>query len=192
MQNYILSSNNTDNKIPYDLRSEVLFRSAEDCFFYFGKTKAALKKLDKALEYYPNHFKSLMLKGDIMFSEGNYDDSLKLYIKALELRPENPRVSGSVANCLNELKFYTDAKMFCDKAINLSRYKNEDLYSSLCELKIKILMNLKEYDNIKNLMNTRTMNTHENLIVLKKVISKTLSAKMEIQKRLKTTRLRAL
>lgn len=192
MQNYILLSNHTDNKIAYDIRSEVLFRSAEDCFYYFYKTKAALKKLDKALEYYPNHFKSLMLKGDILFSEGNFDEALKLYIRALELRNEEPRTLGAVANCLNELRFYTDAKLFCDKAINLSRNKNEDLYSSLCELKIKILMNLKEYNNVKNLLNTRTMNTHENLIVLKKVISKTLSSKMELQKRLQMTKLRAV
>jgi len=133
-----------------------------------------------------------MLKGDILFSEGNYDEALKNYIKALELKPENSKSLGSVANCLNELKFYKDAKMFCDKALGLCQFENEDLYSSLYELQIKISMNLKEYSKVKNLLNTRTVNTHENLIVLKRIVSKTLSSKMEIQKRLKTTKLRAV
>lgn len=192
MQNYILLSSHKENRIPYDIRSERLFREAEDYFFFFYKIKAALKKLDMALEYYPNHFKSLMLKGDILFSEGNCDEALKLYIRAFELRPENPKTVGSVANCLNELRFYTDAKIFCDKALNLSRHENEDLYSSLYELKIKIYMNLKEYTKVKNLLNTRTVNTNENLIVLKKIILKTLNSKMELQKRLLTTKLRAI
>ena len=192
MQNYILYTNHSaeKNKIPFDIRSEMLFREAEDCFYYFCKTKSALKKLNQALEYYPYHFKSLMLKGDIMFSEGNYDEALKLYANASEVRENDFRVSGSIANCLNELKFYSDARLFCDKALSLSA--NEELYSSAFELKIKIEMNLRNYEEVRNLLNTKIVNTHENLTVLKHVLSETLENKIELKKRLQSAKLRAV
>ena len=192
MQNYILYTNhNTEkNKIPFDIRSEVLFREAEDCFYYFCKTKSALKKLTQALEYYPYHFKSLMLKGDIIFSEGNYDEALKLYARASELRSNDFRVLGAIANCLNELKFYSDAKLFCDKALSVNA--NDEIYSSVFELKIKIEMNLRNYGEVRNLLNTNIVNTHENLLVLKNIFSKILDNKIELKKKLSAANLRAI
>lgn len=194
MQNYILYTNNTEkSKIPYDIRSEILFREAEDCYFYFLKTKSALKKLNTGLEYYPYHFKSLMLKGDILFSEGDYDESLKLYARAYEIHPDNFRVLGSLANCLNELKFFSDAEIFCNKALEESLTKaNDEAYSSVYELKIKIEMNLRHYGEVKNLLNTNIVNTHENLTVLKHILSKTLENKIELKKKLQSAKLRAI
>lgn len=193
MQNYILYTNNTEKAtIPYDIRSEILFREAEDCYFYFMKIKSALKKLTAALNYYPYHFKSLMLKGDILFGEGKYDEALKLYARAYEIHPNDFKVLGSVANCLNELKFYTDAEVFCNKALECSINSNDETYSSIYELKIKIEMNLRHYGEVKNLLNTNFVNTHENLTVLKHILSKTLDNKIELKKKLQTAKLRAI
>lgn len=193
LQSYILFTNTVQkDKIPYDIRAEVLFREAEDCFYYFYKSKAALKKLDLALQYYPYHFKSLMLKGDILFSEGNYDEALKLYAKATEVRNNNPRLYASVANCLNELHFYHDARLFCDKALNLIQNCDDDFFSSVYELKIKIEMNLRHFDEVRNLLNLHIVKEHENLSVLKHILSKTLENKTELRKRLQKLHLRAI
>ena len=106
-----------DSKKIIDIRSEVLFREAEDDFYYFSNINSALKKLKKAIFLTPNHTKSLVLCADIYFVKGNIKKALDLYKKADLLTVNNVRIIAAIANCHYSLKNYNEALKYTKTAI---------------------------------------------------------------------------
>lgn len=141
MQN-ISNSLFINSKKVINMKSELLFREAEDDFFYFNKINSALKKLELAIKLTPSHTKSIMLCADIYFIKGNIKKALSYYKMA---QTQTPRNIASIANCFYVLKEFENALIFADKAIDM--LKNEDvlLYSQLVEIKINSLIELKKY-----------------------------------------------
>lgn len=125
-----------------NMRSEVLFREAEDDFFYFNKINSAKKKLELAISLTPSHKKSLMLCADIYFIKGNIKKALETYKKA---NNETPRGFASVANCFYVLKDYENAISYADKAVELLKNDDFSLFSQLIEIKINSLVEMKRY-----------------------------------------------
>ena len=142
MQNIINKS--YINKV-INIKSEVLFREAEDDFYYFNKINSAMKKLKQAIELTPSHFKSVVLYADILFMKGHIKKALELYIHANELSVDNAKVVASIANCYSSLKQYDESLEFCNKAIKLNSSDNYSLFSQLIEIKINNLVALKRY-----------------------------------------------
>lgn len=142
MQNIINKSlvNNVVN-----IKSEILFREAEDDFYYFNHLKKAMKKLKKAVELTPNHFKSIMLYGDICFLNGYIKKALSLYLEAEKIHPKDTKVLASIANCHFCLAEYSDSILYCDKAISISEGNNNSLLSQIIEIKINSLIMQKKY-----------------------------------------------
>ncbi len=139
--------NTANNKIytnVINLQSELLFREAEDDLYYFNHLNIAAKKLKKAIELTPFHFKSIMLYADICTIKGQIKKALLLYLKAQKIKPEY-RLSACIANCYYLLKEYQKSIEYCDIAVkNYSGY-DFSLYSQVIELKINSFINLKEY-----------------------------------------------
>lgn len=131
-----------NSKKVINMRSEILFREAEDDFFYFNKINSALKKLELAIKLTPSHTKSLMLCADIYFMKGNVKKALETYKIA---QNKTPRGLASVANCLYVLKDYESALSYINEAIELLKNDDFSLYSQLVEIKINSLVELKKY-----------------------------------------------
>ena len=91
------------NKI-INIKSEVLFREAEDDFYYFNHLNKAMKKLKEAVNLTPNHLKSIMLYADICFIKGYFNKALSLYLTAEKISSKDSKILASLANCYNSLK----------------------------------------------------------------------------------------
>lgn len=143
------NSNNSlyfNNKKIINIKSEVLFREAEDDFFYFRNLNSALKKLNLAIELTPNHIKSIMLCADIYYIKGNFKKALKLYSEADKYMPNDVKVIASLANLHFVLKNYTETINYIDNAIQLIKSDNISLYEQLLELKINAFIELRDYE----------------------------------------------
>lgn len=134
-----------DSKKIIDIRSEVLFREAEDDFYYFSNINSALKKLKKAIFLTPNHTKSLVLCADIYFVKGNIKKALDLYKKADLLTVNNVRIIAAIANCHYSLKNYNEALKYAKTAIKYITLNDIALYSQILGLMAKIFTSLKNY-----------------------------------------------
>ena len=133
-----------NNKI-INIQSEVLFREAEDDFFYFNKINEAKKKLEKALELTPSHLKTIMLLADILFIKGSIKKALNLYLQAFNIKADL-RIYASLANCYNALGNHKETLKYCDKALNHIYSDNLSLFSQVTEIKIEALINLGDYN----------------------------------------------
>lgn len=132
------------NKI-VNIKSEILFREAEDDFYFFYKLNTAIKKLKEAIALTPSHIKSILLYADICFIKGHLKKALALYTQAETFLPDDAKIAASLANCYNSLKNYQKAVFYSDKAIKGIDSTNYYLYSQLTEIKINNLLYLKEY-----------------------------------------------
>lgn len=128
-----------------NMRSEVLFREAEDDFFYFNKINEALKKLEVAISLTPSHTKSLMLCADIYFMKGKIKKALSIYETAQLYGQKDARCLASISNCLYSLGDYEESLDFVNKAIAILKNDDYSLYSQLIEIKINSLVELKRY-----------------------------------------------
>ena len=128
-----------------NMKSEVLFREAEDDFFYFNKINVALKKLEEAISLTPSHIKSLMLCADIYFMKGKLKKALSLYETVQLYWQKDTRCLASISNCLYSLSNYEESIDFADKAIAILKNDDYSLYSQLIEIKINSLVELKRY-----------------------------------------------
>ena len=135
-----------NNKKIINIKSEVLFREAEDDFFYFGNLNSALKKLNMAIELTPTHTKSCVLCADAYFIKGNYKKALENYKKALETAPKNTKILGAIASCYFSLKEFHRAIKFINKALKVIQQDEFSLFEQLLELKINTYLELKEYE----------------------------------------------
>lgn len=187
------SENYYNNKNIINIKSEVLFREAEDDFFYFNKINTALKKLSEAIKLTPTHTKSLMLCGDICFIKGNIKKALNLYSKAFNFVPDKTRCLCAMANCNLLLKKYEIAISFADKAISSFDFKkqNIDLYSQAVEIKINSLIALKQYKNAY--FTFRSAQNTVNSVSLESIFKdnfETINKKLQIKKRIQQSDLK--
>ena len=128
-----------------NLKSETLFRQAEDDFYYFNNINSALKKLKEAILLSPYHLKSLILCADIYFIKGKIKNALELYLRALNINPDCARTNGAAANCYYSLKQFNSALSFAQKSLDNIDVKDYQLYYQVIEIKINSLVELKEY-----------------------------------------------
>ncbi len=180
--------NNTsyiNNKI-INIKSEILFREAEDDFYYFNKTTEAYKKLKKAIELTPSHTKSLMLFGDICFIKGFYKKALNTYLKLRNYAPENFRAIALIANCYFDSKNYNEAIKYSNEAIKIFNNDNFSLLSQIIEIKINSLIKMKLYREAQKTISWAK--NISNLSLTEKSYSKKfelLNEKLLLQKKLK-------
>lgn len=174
-----------------NMKSEVLFREAEDDFFYFNKINSALKKLEDAVKLTPSHTKSLMLCADIHFMKGNIKKAFSLYQMAQNYGQDSARVVASIANCFYALKEYSDAVSFVDKAISILKNEDYSLYSQLVEIKINSLVEMKKYKQayITFIQSQNVLDA----ISLKNIYNSNyelINEKLQLQKKLRQSRLK--
>lgn len=186
MQNIV--NNYINNKI-VNIKSETLFREAEDDFFYFNNLNSAAKKLKKAIELTPCHLKSILLYADICFVKGNFSKALSLYLIANGLKPNDYKILASVANSFFSMKKADIALKYCNEALLYVSDIDVVLYSQIIELKISILSELKCYQeayitftHYKNILKTTTADS----------ICNALNEKLQLYKKLKVSGLKII
>ena len=149
MQNSNTISYIDHNKV-INIKSEKLFREAQDDFFFFNKIICARQKLAQAVKLTPNHQKSILLLADIYFIKGFIKKALSLYEKALKISPDNAKILASIANCHNSLSNYNLAINFCNKAILKLSPDNYQLFYQILEIKINTLLTQKKFISAYN------------------------------------------
>lgn len=137
----------TDNVT--NIKTERLYRLAEDEFFYFNKPKKAIKLLKEALIYTPCHTKSMKLIGDIFFATGKMNEAFDYYSQTAALRPNDCAVLSALASVCEVLANYQTALDFVNLALNNMNFENIKIYSSVCDLKISLLIRLQRYSDAK-------------------------------------------
>ena len=173
------------------MKSEVLFREAEDDFFYFNKVNAALKKLELAIKLTPFHLKSLMLSADIYFMKGNIKKALATYQVIYEQGNASPKCVAAIANCFYSLQQFETAVLWVDKAIEILNNQDYLLYSQLVEIKINSLVSEKKYKQayISFIQAQNVMDS----VSLKSIYNSNyelINEKLKLQKKLKQSRLK--
>ncbi len=134
-----------NSKKVINMKSEVLFREAEDDFFYFNKINLALKKLEEAVKLTPSHTKSLILCADIYFMKGNVKKALATYKMAQAFGSNTAKCIASISNCFYSIKNYEEALAWADSAIKILGKEDFTLYSQIIEIKINCLVEMKKY-----------------------------------------------
>ena len=180
-----------DSKKIINLKSEVLFREAEDDFFYFNKINSAFKKLTLAVELTPSHTKSLMLLADICFMKGDIKLALKYYQQAEVICSDKSKIYASLSNCYYALKDFTSAIKYADKSLQLLKSDDFSLYSQLVEIKVNSLVELKKYFEANDLF-VQSKNYMDSL-TFKSLYNSTfelINEKLKLKKRLAEVRLR--
>ena len=175
-----------------NIKSEILFREAEDNFLYFNKLKKAENKLNEALELTPLHSKSNILKGDICFIKGKMQEAFEHYKKAEIFAPNNSKVLASVANCLEAQKDYNNALKYCNKAFLMLNEDNIQLTTPLYELKTSILLKLKRYEEAKHFISQAKNNLALDDVTCLKSHKKDLNTKLKLKKRILASNLQVL
>lgn len=173
-----------------NMRSEVLFREAEDDFFYFNKINSALKKLEEAVKLTPSHTKSLMMCADIYFMKGNIKKALVTYQNAYLYGQSGARCIAAISNCFYALKDYEQALMWVDKALNALDREDYSLYSQLIEIKINVLVEMKRYKQAYVVF-IQSQNVLD-IISLKNIYNSNyelINEKLQLQKKLRASRL---
>ena len=97
MQNVNNTSYINKNKI-INIKSEVLFREAEDDLFYFNKINSAFKQLKTALELTPYHYKSIVMYADICFMKGYIKKALKFDLSKIQNKSLQNKFFCSIKN----------------------------------------------------------------------------------------------
>lgn len=144
MQNTV---SNYINHNVINIKSEVLFREAEDDLYYFNNLRKAELKLKQAIEYTPSHIKSIILYADIYFLKGNFKKAVSLYLTANNLKQYDFKIIASIANCYNALRNYYESLKYCNDALSVVKNDNFALYTQVIELKINNLIALGKYED---------------------------------------------
>ncbi len=179
-----------NSKKVINMKSEVLFREAEDDFFYFNKINSALKKLEEAVRLTPSHTKSLMLCADIYFMKGNIKKALSTYQLAQVYGQNGAKCIAAISNCFYALKDYEESVKWADKAIALVGNEDFSLYSQLIEIKINALVEMKKYKQAYVVF-IQSQNVLD-IISLKNIYNSNyelINEKLQLQKKLRESRL---
>ncbi|MFC1862525.1 tetratricopeptide repeat protein [Thermodesulfobacteriota bacterium] len=117
---------NADDPVPYYYLGKT--------YLHIGKTQEALKYTEKALTIEPDYATFHQL-GDIYFKVKDYSNAAEQYRKALLLN-DNSSIRLLLANCLLNLRNYTEASTFLKESIQL--YPQQPLFlNRLGDLHIK-------------------------------------------------------
>ena len=180
-----------DSKKVINIKTEVLFREAEDDFFYFNNINAAHKKLKKAVELKPYHQKSLLLYADVLFVKGLIKEALLFYRRVECLSALNKKALASIANCNYSLGNYSIALEYIDRTIAILNSEDSSLMSQLLEIKINILMHERKYKQAyitfiqaQNVLDSNSLKSIYN------VSYEVLNEKINLQKKLEKSKLK--
>jgi len=177
-----------ENKV-INIKSEMLFRSAEDDLFYLNKINSAYKKLKEAVLLTPNRIKILKLLADAAFIKGYTKKALEFYLKADKLNGSGFAAAGA-ANCFYRLKDYSKALLYCNIAV-LSADRNQALILQVFEIKISCLTALKRYKSAyKTLKEAQMMFDRSELTVIKNLNYEYLSGKIKLMRRIQQSDLK--
>ena len=114
----------------FNIQAEKLYREACE-LFYLKKYENSLNLLNNAIAIDKNHAKALLLIGDIkLLNEGNEQEALSAYDKAILANPTSTQALGSKAYVLDILGRYDEAFECCEKAfIHANKNDNDQLRS---------------------------------------------------------------
>lgn len=174
-----------------NLKSEVLFREAEDDFLYFNKLKKAIKKLEEAIMLTPSHHKSYSLLGDALFIQGKVEKALDNY-KEADKYVNDSKIIASIAMCFESKGEYLEALKHCDKAFLYINEDNCQLYLSLYELKTTILLKLRRYEEAKKFIESAKNNLSIEDLMNFKNHRELVNSKLRLKEKMEKISLRAL
>ena len=133
--------------------AEKFYRLAFDYFQYESNVKLAKKYVNIALKNDPNHFKSLLLAGQIFLFEKKPRNALKMFLKALNISKEDVSCIFYLAKTYSALEEYDLSIEYLDKILTKNLIDKEFL-SECYKLKINILINLNQYKKAENILKT--------------------------------------
>lgn len=178
-------------KFVTDVRAERLFREAEDDFFYFNKIEAAITKIEKALEYTPNMLKAIIMRANIAFLEGNFEQALDFYQKAESLAPQNTKALSGLANVYEVCNNNTKSLEYINKALCILTSDSAQLKKALIDLKSTVLVKLGKYSEAKRLIDeSRYAFSDDDFHDLQINNLSTINHKLELREKLKRIKLK--
>lgn len=200
VDNKFISFMQNTNNISYinrnkviNIKSEILFREAEDDFFYFNKINTAYKKLKEAVILTPYHLKSILLLADIHFMKGQTSKALELYLRAEDISSSNAKTLAAIANCYYVLGNHSEAILYIERAIEKLDYKNYSLFSQIIEIKINILMEQRKYKQAYiTFIQAQNILDNTSLKVIYNINYELLSEKINLQKRIRKSNLQII
>lgn len=136
----------------FDLRTERLYREAEDDLFYFGAFKPACEKIEEALKYSPMCVKALIMRANIAFLNGDFNKVKECYLKALSVDSSDVRILAGLANIYEILEENDLACAYVDEALMYNENMSILLKKDLIELKASILFKQKKYIQAEKLL----------------------------------------
>ncbi len=145
----------------YNLRVEKIVREASDNFIYHRDYDTVLEQVNEALTTEPDNVKALVLKGDVLFSIEQKDESLGYFNKALEIDPYSVEAYGAKASALDILGMQKEALECCERAFSNISDNQKYLLPSLYDQKIAILIKLKRFEEAKKFLNASLINLSE-------------------------------
>lgn len=173
-----------------DIRSEKLFREAEDELYYFDNIQSAKEKIQIALSYNQTFSKALTMAGDIEFLNNNLKAALQYYLKAEKTNPNNVRILANLANLYEILNNTELATKYTNFAL-AQEIINPEIKKQLIEIKYSLLIKQKKYKEAQKLFDTakHTLTSDklrelqaENLFIIKR--------KLQIQQKIKQMNLK--
>jgi len=174
-----------------NIKSEILCREAEDDFFYFNKINTAYKKLIQAVDLTPFHLKSLILLADVSFIKGYIKKAISLYKRAEEISGSNPKIPAAIANCYLSLDDYSNAILYCNKALEHINSENYSLYSQIVEIKMNALMNQRNYKEAYiTFIQAQNFLDNTSLKMIYNINYEKLNEKINLQKKLQKSKLK--
>ena len=186
----IEAENIQPNRGVLDLRSERLYREAEDEFYFFDNCKAVEKKLKKALDFSPSFVKALVLLANLYLYCGKIEKSLDFYKQAELIDANDVKVLAGLANLYEMLGEYKHAYDYVDKALLVTQFVSPALKKSLIELKSIILFKLKKYDEAKLFIEkSRSVLTQNDINEIKAGNFVELNHKLKLQQKIKNMHL---
>lgn len=173
-----------------DVRAERLFREAEDDFFYFDKIAEATLKINKALEFSPEMLKALIMRANIAFIEGNFEQATQFYKKAETVDPNNIKALAGLANVYEVCNRNDESLKYIEKAMSNLKSENSLIKKGLLELKINLLIKLGQYVEAKKILEkSRYSLNEEDFIALCGNNLATINHKLELRQKLKSVKL---
>lgn len=149
---------NLVNRLYFDIRSEKLYREAEDAFYYFENAQGALRYLELALELSPNALKLLMFKGNILLCEGFFEEALDCFTAAKALAPKNVKVLAGISNCYDFLGESERALYYANIAFREVKNPLDKMFKPLYDLKTSILIRSGRFAEAKTMLERARFN----------------------------------
>ncbi|MDD3150176.1 MAG: hypothetical protein PHV68_05015 [Candidatus Gastranaerophilales bacterium] len=142
----------------FDLTAEIMLKEAQDKYTKNNDYQYALNNIDKILMSNPTNDRALLLKGDILLSFGCKTEAIKHYQKAITVNPICAKAYSSVASILDMFGNSLEAYQYCLEAFKYADKKDYEFLVSLYDQKIAILMEIKNYREIRKTLREAAKN----------------------------------